>query len=172
MIYTLTGAMGSGKSTVGRLLAARHGWTFVDLDLLIAETAGRSIPEIFRDCGENGFRDAETRALEDAVTAYEGGTMILSLGGGTLLREENRFIVRTVSHCIYLRATAATLAARLREQADGRPLLQGEGSLETKIARILADRSAIYEAAATRIVDTDGKTPAQVADEVEKLLYL
>ena len=164
--------MGSGKSTLGRMLAARHGCRFTDLDDLVTEGTGRSIPDLFRECGESGFRDAETRALEDAVTAYEGGTMILSLGGGTLLREENRFIVRTVSHCIYLRATARTLAARLSGQAEGRPLLQGEGSLEEKIGRILSGRSAIYEAAADHIVDTDGKTPDEVADEVEKLLYL
>ena len=164
--------MGSGKSTLGRMLAARHGCRFDDLDDLVTEGTGLSVRELFRICGESGFRDAETRALEDAVTTYEGGTMILSLGGGTLLREENRFIVSCVSHCIYLRATARTLAARLSGQTEGRPLLQGEGTLEEKIGRILAERSAIYETAADHIVDTDGKTPDEVADEVEKLLYL
>lgn len=175
MIYTLTGAMGSGKSTLGRMLAARHaadGFRFIDLDQLVTEMTGCSIPEIFRKGGESAFRDAETEALMEAVTSYEGGTLILSLGGGTLLREQNREIVRATSHCIYLRATADTLAARLEGKQTGRPLLEGEGSLREKIGGILAARAQSYETAADHIVDTDGREAAQTADILEGIVFL
>ena len=173
MIYTLTGFMGSGKSTVGRLLAADgEDSRFIDLDEHIALLTGRSIPELFARGGESAFRDAETEALMDAVTCYEGGTLILALGGGTLCRERNREIVRATSHCIYLQGSTATLAAHLDGAAASRPLLQGEGSLEEKIGRLLEGRIPVYRAATDYTVDIDGKTPAQIADEIRHLVFL
>lgn len=166
MIYTIAGFMGSGKSTLGRLLSSRmEGSSFIDLDDHLEQMAGRKIPDIFREDGENVFRGLETEALIDAVSSYEGGTMFLSLGGGTLLRPGNREIIRAVSHCIYLRGTAGTLAKHLGD-GSGRPVLQQGSSLEA----LLQSRIPIYESAARYIVDIDGKTPEMLAEEIETLL--
>ena len=166
MIYTIAGFMGSGKSTLGRLLSARmEGSTFIDLDDHLERLTGRKSPDIFREDGESAFRDMETEALMDAVTSYEGGTMFLSLGGGTLIRPGNREIVRAVSHCIYLRGTAETLSQHLGSGA-GRPVLQQGSTIEA----LLQSRTDAYESVAKYIVDIDGKTPQRIAEEIERLL--
>ena len=173
MIYTLTGLMGSGKSTVGKLLAERHpGSVFIDLDMWIEQTEGRKIPEIFRIAGEEGFRDIETEALMDAVTSYESGIMFLSLGGGTLIRQRNREIIAAVSHCIYLQGSPATLAAHLSGAPSGRPLLEGAASQEERLSELLSARSAGYEAVARYTVEIDGKTPLEIAEEIERMTVL
>ena len=166
MIYTIAGFMGSGKSTLGRLLSARvEGSTFIDLDDWLEKMTGRRIPDIFREDGERVFRDLETEALMDAVSTYEGGTMFLSLGGGTLIRPGNREIVRAVSHCIYLRGTAETLSRHVGN-GMGRPLLQQGKTLE----ELLESRTDAYLETARYIVDIDGKTPEMLAEEIERLL--
>ena len=172
MIYTLTGLMGSGKSTLGKLLSERHpGSVFIDLDRWIEQMSGQTIPEIFRERGESAFRDLETEALMDAVTSYEGGTLFLSLGGGTLLRERNREIVAAVSHCIYLKGSPATLARHLEGQS-GRPLLEGAASPEERLGALLRERGSVYEGAARHTVEIDGKSPLEIAEEVEKKIVL
>lgn len=172
MVWTLSGFMGSGKSTVGRLLAGRlEHCRHIDLDEQIVASAGKTIPEIFRLGGEALFREKETEALMDAVSSYEGDeTLVISLGGGTLKTPVNREIIRAATRCIYLRASAATLAKRLEPEQAIRPLLQGEGPLEATVARLLAQRESLYAQCADLTVDTDGKTPAQVADEIGKIL--
>ena len=158
--------MGSGKSTLGRLLSDRmEGSTFIDLDDHLEKMTGRKIPDIFREDGESAFRELETEALMDAVGMYEGGTMFLSLGGGTLIRPGNREIVRAVSHCIYLRGSAETLSKHLGDGA-GRPVLQQGGPLE----KLLQSRISAYESTARYTVDIDGKTPEMLAEEIETLL--
>ena len=172
MVWTLSGFMGSGKSTVGRLLAGRlKRCRHIDLDEQIVATAGRTIPEIFRLGGESLFREMETEALMDAVSSYEGDeTLVISLGGGTLKTPLNREIVRAATRCIYLRASAATLAKRLEPEQAIRPLLQGEGPLEATVARLLAQRESLYAQCADLTVDTDGKDAGQVADEIGKIV--
>lgn len=172
MVWTLSGFMGSGKSTVGRLLAARlERCRHIDLDEQIVATAGKTIPEIFRLGGEALFREMETEALMDAVSSYEGDeTLVISLGGGTLKTPVNREIIRAATRCIYLRASAATLAKRLEPEQAIRPLLQGEGPLEATVARLLAQRESLYAQCADLTVDTDGKTAGQMAEEIGKIL--
>ena len=169
MIISLSGFMGCGKSTVAAILAEKTGCRSVDLDSFIEETSGRMIPEIFASDGEAAFRLMELEALSDVISSYDGTPMVLSLGGGTLTGAAARETVRACTRCIYLRATVETLARNLEGSAPSRPLLDGAISgeaLRHRIEALLDERSPIYESAADIIIDIDGKTPCEVAEEV------
>lgn len=166
MLITLTGFMGSGKTTVGKVLADFLGCPFFDLDALIVKKAGRSIPEIFADGGEAAFRTLEAKVLRQAVEKYAESTAILSLGGGTLGTPASARLVAEKTTCIYLRASLDTLAARLAPEAAGRPLLRGAPDLRERIAALLAGREDVYASIAHVTVDTDGLSPEQIADEI------
>lgn len=170
----LTGFMGSGKSTVGPMVAQRLGARFVDLDDVIAERAGRSIPAIFAAEGEAGFREREAEALE-AVSRAEGAAVIAT-GGGTLTREENLQRALRTGFVVYLRAPARVLAERLCAAAARRPLLQDEdgqplagAALARRIERLLAERRSFYERAHAA-VDTADATPEETAQAVAERL--
>ena len=166
MLITLTGFMGSGKTTVGKVLADFLGCPFYDLDALVVKKAGRSIPEIFADGGEAAFRTLEAKVLRQAVEKYAESTAILSLGGGTLGTPASARLVAEKTTCIYLRASVDTLAARLAPEAAGRPLLRGAPDLRERIAALLAGREDVYASTAHVTVDTDGLSPEQIADEI------
>ena len=166
MLITLTGFMGSGKTTVGEVLADFLGCPFYDLDALVVKKAGRSIPEIFADGGEAAFRTLEAKVLRQAVEKYAESTAILSLGGGTLGTPASARLVAEKTTCIYLRASVDTLAARLAPEAAGRPLLRGAPDLRERIAALLAGREDVYASTAHVTVDTDGLSPEQIADEI------
>lgn len=150
MRVALAGPMGSGKSTVGRLLAARWGVPFLDLDARLGD-----IPAIFAAEGEAGFRARERAALAEAVT----GEGVLALGGGTVVSAENRALLAGW-RVIVLTAPAATLHARVGD-GRGRPLAAALDAL-------LEARREVYRAAGPQ-VDTDGIAPEAVADRVEAL---
>ena len=166
MLITLTGFMGSGKTTVGIVLADFLGCPFYDLDALVVKKAGRSIPEIFADGGEAAFRTLEAKVLRQAVEKYAESTAILSLGGGTLGTPASARLVAEKTTCIYLRASVDTLAARLAPEAAGRPLLRGAPDLRERIASLLAGREDVYASTAHVTVVTDGLSPEQIADEI------
>ena len=160
MLIALTGFMGSGKSTVGRLVADALGCPFWDLDRLIEKKAGRDIPAIFAADGEKGFRRLEKQVLEQTVAKYAEGTAVLALGGGTVTVPGAPALLQEKTLCIYLKATLETLQERLEGQTEGRPLA-GEG-----LAERLAARLPLYETAAHIVLETDGLTPEEVADEI------
>ncbi|MBC7267003.1 MAG: 3-dehydroquinate synthase [Coriobacteriia bacterium] len=160
----LTGFMGSGKSTVGRIVAERLGLPFVDLDAEIERVAGASVADIFRAEGEEGFRAAEHRALSDAVRRDDA---VIACGGGVVLRDENRRLLKEHGRVVYLAVSAEEALARIGDAAD-RPLLAGDA--RAIAPRILDARLALYRATADITVDTTGRTPQEVADEVVKLL--
>ena len=114
-MITLTGFMGSGKTTVGKVLADFLGCPFMDLDDLIVKKAGKSIPEIFTEDGEAAFRQLEARLLRQTVEKYTENTVVLALGGGAVTAPASAALLREKTVCIYLRATlpAASLRANL-----------------------------------------------------------
>jgi shikimate kinase len=152
----LTGFMGAGKSTTGKLLAARLGWRFVDTDVLIEERQGKSIAAIFKDQGEAAFRQMET-ALAKELAGEKN--LVIATGGKFMLAAENVNIL-AASRIFCLTASSEEILARV--MADGaalRPLLAGDDP-EAKIRRLLAEREAGY--ARFPAIDTTGKTPAAI----------
>lgn len=160
MILSLTGFMGSGKTTVGLAVADMLGCPFVDLDDLIARKAGKSIPRLFSEDGEAAFRALEARCLADTVKKYAEGTAVLSLGGGTPENAASLRLIREKTVCIYLKASFETLMERLSGGADGRPMLQGD------VSALYERRLPIYEEAAHITLETDGHSPEEIADEI------
>ena len=160
MMITLTGFMGSGKTTVGKVLADFLGCPFMDLDDLVVKKAGKSIPDIFAQDGEPAFRELEARLLRQTVAKYAESTAVLALGGGAVLAPASAALLREKTVCIYLRATLDTLLARLAGETAGRPLA------DDSLADRLASREPIYEETAHVIIDTDGLSPDEVADEI------
>lgn len=160
MLIAFTGFMGSGKTTVGRIVADALGCPYMDLDEIIVKKAGKSIPQIFEAEGESGFRRREKDALEKTVAKYSESTAVLSLGGGSVTVPGAVSLLREKTVCIYLEADADTLRARLEGETEGRPLA-GEGFGER-----LEARRPLYESAAHVTINTEGLTPEEVADEI------
>ena len=160
MMVTLTGFMGSGKTTVGKVLADFLGCPFYDLDDLVVKKAGKSIPDIFAQDGEPAFRELEAQVLRQTVAKYAESTVVLALGGGAVLAPASAALLQEKTTCIYLRATLETLLQRLAGETAGRPLA------DDAMAARLAEREPIYEKTAHVIMDTDGLSPDEVADEI------
>jgi shikimate kinase len=155
----LIGFMGAGKSTVGRILAERLGLPFIDLDVLIAESAGRSIVEIFDAEGEQGFRDRESEAL---AALANSPSSVIACGGGVVLADENRRLLRERGVVVYLKVSAGEALARIGD-TTGRPLLE-RGDAGAMAATLLAARESLYRTVADAVIDTGGLTPRAVAD--------
>ena len=158
----LVGFMGSGKSTVGRLLATAVGYQFADVDTLIEREAGMSIPKLFRRDGEEVFRALETRMLLDLGARR---SVVIATGGGAPMRAANRDFLREECRTFYLQISAAEAQRRVGG-SGGRPLLAAnpEG-----IAELLAARHDTY-AATGQIVPAEGRSPLQVVTAIRALL--
>ena len=118
----LYGPPGAGKSSVGKALAERLRWPFVDLDLEIEKSAGKTIPQIMGEQGESTFRDLETEMLKRAANE---SPRVIAVGGGALLREENRRYAEERGWIVFLETKIETLVERLQEDQNQRPLLAG-----------------------------------------------
>ncbi len=160
----LVGMMGSGKTTVGRLVAAAAGMPFRDVDLIVEQRLGTSISQLWDRDGEDRFRAVESTVIEELAATR--GTVV-STGGGTILNPANRRAMRRSGIVVWLQAPPPVLASRVVGSL-GRPLL-GSGS-EVRLAELLDDRMSCYQEAAHHLVDTDGRTPAEVASEVGQWL--
>lgn len=160
MLITLTGFMGAGKTTVGRLVADALGCPFLDLDQLIEKKAGRSIPAIFAADGEKGFRRLEKRVLEQTVKKYAETTAILSLGGGSVTLPGAVDLLQEKTLCIYLEASLETLLSRLEGQTGERPMASED------LPALLAAREPLYRQAAHITLPADGLTPEELTDEI------
>jgi shikimate kinase len=161
----LTGYRGTGKSSVARLLADRFGVPVIDLDAVIEQEVGKSIAEIFQQSGETGFREVESSIL-DAVA--QSAPAVISLGGGTVLRPENRERIAQTGTCVWLDADAETIADRLaadQTTAQRRPALTSLPSLD-EIRYLLDQRRPIYEQASQHRIDTAGRSVEQIVDEI------
>jgi shikimate kinase len=162
----LAGMMGSGKSAVGGVLARRLGWRFIDTDSEIEAAAGASVAQIFAREGEARFREREREAL----AALPGSGAVVSLGGGAVVDARNREILAGKGTLVWLDASPEALAARTAADSS-RPLLAGldHAGRVARLRELAAARRPAYAQAAFRI-DTEGRTPAQVADAIVQAL--
>lgn len=160
----LIGLMATGKSTIGRRIASRHGWRFVDTDAVIVDRHG-PIPAIFAEQGEPGFRRIEADVVREVLSGAGAGAVI-SLGGGSILHEDTRRLLKD-AFVVFLDADLATVLPRLVGNT-GRPLLAGEAG-ETW-ARLDRERRPIYEALADAVIDTRDASPDTVVDRLESQL--
>ena len=158
----IVGYMGSGKTTVGRLLARRTGRHFVDLDAEVTRAAGRPIPEVFAEWGEDAFRDLESDALISALRRRDPA--VISCGGGAVLRPQNRAALRETP-TVFLDEDVDALYRRTRDPS--RPL---RGTSREDFARRHAGRLPLYREVADLTVRADGRSAAAVAEEVERWL--
>jgi shikimate kinase len=156
----LTGFMGTGKSEVSKKLSKILGWKVIDIDTEIEKSQNMKITEIFKQFGEPGFRDIETETIKKLS---KNKNVIISTGGGAVLRQENIDALRENGVIICLTATPETILKRISNNND-RPLLQVEEPLK-KIRELLEFRMPHYEKADI-IIDTENKTPLEIAEEI------
>jgi shikimate kinase len=160
--------MGAGKTSVGKALASRLGWRFLDLDDLIETGTGRKIADIFRESGEAAFRQAEAAALRQLLATTHSSPLVVALGGGAYVSEDNaRQIKAAGAPVIFLDAPASELRRRCAPQGAQRPLFQDENLFH----QLYAARRHAYMQADHRI-DTAGLSIEEVATEVMQRLKL
>lgn len=157
----LIGPMGAGKSTIGRLLSHQLNLPFIDLDRDIEARAGASIPWIFDIEGEDGFRERETQAL---VSALDDQPSVIATGGGCILRESNRNLLRAGGVVALLVASVQQQLTRTAKD-KGRPLLEAD-DVEKVLLKLAAERNPLYQETADFTVDTNGKPPKLCAFEI------
>jgi shikimate kinase len=162
-VCVLVGAPGSGKTSTGQVLATALGVDFRDTDADIEVTAGKPIPEIFIDEGEEHFRTLEREAVVSALGDFDG---VLALGGGAILAEPTRAAL--AGHTVIYLSVELTDAIRRVGLGAGRPLLALNPRATLKY--LLDQRRPLYQEVAAHTVITDGRTPEQVAEEILQLL--
>jgi shikimate kinase len=154
----LVGLMGTGKTTVGTLLAERLGYPFIDTDDVIWDRTGRTVRQIFEEDGEPAFRRLETEVLVDSLAP--GGPAVIAAAGGVVLNETNRQALRgSDAHVVWLRAKPAVLVDRVAGQGH-RPLLDDDPA--ATLAAMHASRDALYAEVADSVIDVDDRTPEDV----------
>jgi shikimate kinase len=155
-VIVLVGFMGAGKTTVGRLLAAKVGVPFTDSDLVIEDRAGKPIRQIFADDGEPAFRQLEHEVIADLLTSPGS---VLALGGGAAAHAGTRRLLAAVP-VVYLRVSYAEAMNRVGGDR-GRPMLA-----RPDIERLYAERDPLYAAAASCTIETDARAPEEIALDV------
>ncbi len=158
----LIGFMGSGKTTVGHIVANTLGFDFIDTDELIEKKANMSISEIFDQLGEEEFRKMESELLVELNNNLSHA--VISTGGGLPLREENAALLKTLGVVNYLHVTKEVVISRLKGDTT-RPLLAGD-HVEEKVEKLLATRNEFYQAASHVDIDAQTGTPEEVANRI------
>lgn len=157
----LIGPMGAGKTTIGRHLATLLGKRFLDVDHEIEKRTGVAIPVIFEIESEAGFRRRECAAIEELTRNRD---IVLATGGGAVLLEENRKVLKARGTVVYLQADVETLVERTRRDRN-RPLLQTDNP-RGKIEELLRQREPMYREVADVVVDTGQRAPSSVARDI------
>lgn len=167
----LIGYRGTGKTTVAQVLARRLGWDWVDADVEVELRAGKSIAAIFAEEGEAVFRDLEAQVVAELCGRRR---TVVALGGGAMMRADNRSAGEQCQAVVWLKADVETIYRRIMGDpttAQRRPNLTNHGG-RTEIEALLAQREPFYRTCATLEVDTQGKEPAEIADEIVGALGL
>jgi shikimate kinase len=159
----LVGPMGAGKTTVGALLARTLDVEARDTDADVEALEGRTISDIFVESGEAHFRDLERKAVAEALATHDG---VLALGGGAVLDPATRELL--AGHTVVFLRVGLSDAVKRVGLGSARPLLLG--NVRGRIKALLDERTPIYESVATLVVDTDGRTPDDVAAEIVEAL--
>ena len=162
MNVVLIGYRGTGKSTVGKIVAARLGRTVVSTDAEVVKRAGRSIPEIVAQHGWDYFRDLESQVCCDLA---EGDGLVIDTGGGAILRSENVEQLKHHGVVFWLTASVDTITKRIGRDTQ-RPSLTGTKSFVDEVHDVLRERTPKYEAAADHVIATDERSIVQIADEI------
>ena len=165
MNIVLCGMMGVGKSSVGIKIAEYTGRRWVDTDVVIADRHGR-ISDLFEYYGEAHFRTLETELVEEL--AKQDG-IVISTGGGLVLKPENSELLKRNGKIFFLRASFETLLKRVRAD-ETRPLLKDTGKTAERLGELLRERTPVYELVADFIVDTDERTIEETAREIVRLV--
>ena len=158
---TLIGMMGSGKTTIGKILSEQTGISAIDLDNFIENKENENISEIFKTKGEQYFRTAEANTIKELTQTTS--SQILSLGGGAFENEQTRELLLKNSTVIYLETTPEEIFKRIKK-TNNRPLLKNNMTIK-KISEIMSKRKNNYNLAQHKIL-TDGKTPSKIAEEI------
>ncbi|MFO7446685.1 MAG: shikimate kinase [Ignavibacteriaceae bacterium] len=171
-IIYLAGFMGSGKSTIGPILANTLGWDFFDLDKVIEQRAAKKIKEIFDESGEPYFRNLETETL---IEVSRGRNLIIALGGGTIANEKNLEFIKRTGKIIYLKASPEHVYERLKHKRD-RPVLLKNGAENLtksefieKVNTLYNERRKYYERA-DYTINTDNIPIGKTVDQLAKLI--
>ena len=159
----LVGFMGAGKSTVGRVLAARLGKTFVETDAMVEQRVGLSVAEVFAQRGESCFRELEAQAVLDAS---QRRGCVIACGGGVVLREDNVVTLKQSCLLVYLDVSASFVLRRLTGQSTVRPLLEGVDR-DVRVQELITQRRPVYEAVADITISTDGLAVEQVVRRIQ-----
>ena len=162
----LIGMMGSGKSTIGKLLAQKLNRTFIDTDDKIEEFMGYTIKEIFESMGEFRFREMEESYF---IEKSQQSKLIISTGGGIILSKKNRVILQKASNVFYLKANPTFLITRFKKRQK-RPLLSGDEPLLLKVEKIYKSRNQFYEKCANYIINLETLTKSEKVSEILKCL--
>ena len=162
----LIGPMGSGKTTVGRRLAEQLKIDFYDADYEIINKTGVSIDHIFDVEGEQGFRKRESDVLEELTSMHN---IVLATGGGAVLSEENRLLLKKSGSVIYLLSSVDQILRRTAKSKT-RPLLENSSDRRKTISDIIDSRDSLYREIATFIINTNGKKLNEIINEIQSFL--
>ena len=162
MNVVLIGYRGTGKSTVGNIVAARLGRSLVSTDAEIMKLVGQSIPEIVETNGWEYFRDLEGKVCQE-LAGRKG--LVIDTGGGAILRPRNVELLKETGRLFWLTASVSTITERIGHDTQ-RPSLTGVKSFVDEIQDVLRERTPKYQAAADYIIETDERSATQVADEI------
>ncbi|MBH0201710.1 MAG: shikimate kinase [Nitrospira sp.] len=162
MNVVLIGYRGTGKSTVGKIVAARLGRELFSTDAEIVKFTAQTIPQIVEQRGWESFRDLESKICQD-LAVRDG--LVIDTGGGAILRSQNVEVLKRTGKLFWLTASVETIAKRIGSDTQ-RPSLTGTKSFIDEIQDVLRERTPKYQAAADYIIGTDGRSATQVADEI------
>ena len=165
----LIGFMGSGKTTLGEVLSEKLSLPLVELDRRLEEGFSMRISQYFKQFGEERFRREETKILKEVFEEERNLGLILSPGGGIVLREENRKLLKEQCFCIYLQLSPKAVLERLEKEAENRPVLQNKLDMRS-IEKIMEERESLYQACGDAVLSVEGKSVEQCEEELRRIL--